>query len=189
MTTSVPHSVFVRKLNASSHTLITSTLPSSSLGILLKALFPFWTYPCQFSMTTLSYLYSTKPQMPTTGAHNYLLHSSRHPPKCKESIPYSQLLHLRHICSSDDDFNKQADCTTGFFSHRQYPTDTIAAAAQQVSIIDRPTALQPAEKKNQDRIPLAISYHPHNLPIKNILLKHTKSLAEIHPQKKSSTSC
>ena len=112
-----------------------------------------------------------------TDAHNYLLHSSSHPPKCKESIPYSQLLRLRRICSSDDDFKKQADHMTSFFSRRQYPADTIDSAAQRVSTIDRPTALQPAEKNNQDRIPLVISYHPHNLPIRIILLKHYQTLS------------
>ena len=88
-----------------------------------------------------------------TDTHNYLLHSSSHPPKGKESIPYSLVLRLRGICSLDDDFHKQADCIPGFFSRRQYPADTIAAAAQRVSTIDRPTALQPTATNNQDRIP------------------------------------
>ena len=39
-----------------------------------------------------------------TDSHSYLLHSSSHPSHVKNSIPYSQFLRLRRLCSDDSDF-------------------------------------------------------------------------------------
>ena len=39
-----------------------------------------------------------------TDSHSYLLYSSSHPSHVKISIPYSQLLRLRRLCSEDCDF-------------------------------------------------------------------------------------
>ena len=41
-----------------------------------------------------------------TDAHNYLLYTSAHPKKCKDSIPYSQFLRIRRICSQIADYDK-----------------------------------------------------------------------------------
>ena len=43
-----------------------------------------------------------------TDTHSYLLYSSSHPPKCKNSIPYSQFLRLRRLCSDEEDYNGQS---------------------------------------------------------------------------------
>ena len=39
-----------------------------------------------------------------TDSHSYLLFSSSHPNQTKQSIPYSQFLRLRRLCSEDKDF-------------------------------------------------------------------------------------
>ena len=44
----------------------------------------------------------TKP----TDSHDYLPYKSAHPQRCKDSIPYSQFLRIRRICSSLDLFDK-----------------------------------------------------------------------------------
>ena len=41
----------------------------------------------------------TKP----TDTNSYLRYDSAHPPKCKQSLPYSQFLRLRRICKNDHD--------------------------------------------------------------------------------------
>ena len=35
-------------------------------------------------------------------SHNYLLFSSRHPPSCKQSIPFSQFLRIKRCCSDNE---------------------------------------------------------------------------------------
>ncbi len=39
-----------------------------------------------------------------TDSHSYLLYSSSHPNHTKRSIPFSQFLRLRRLCSEDEDF-------------------------------------------------------------------------------------
>ena len=43
-----------------------------------------------------------------TDAHNYLKFDSSHPPHCKTSLPYSQLLRIKRICTKSNDFTKHA---------------------------------------------------------------------------------
>ena len=38
-----------------------------------------------------------------TDSHKYLLFSSSHPPSCKQSIPFSQLLRIKRCCFDNDD--------------------------------------------------------------------------------------
>ena len=43
-----------------------------------------------------------------TDSHSYLHYSSCHSPSTKNSIPYSQFLRLRRLCSDSDDLESQA---------------------------------------------------------------------------------
>ena len=40
-----------------------------------------------------------------TNSHNYLRYNSAHPQRCKDSIPYSQFLRVKRICSNLSDFD------------------------------------------------------------------------------------
>ena len=53
-------------------------------------------------------LFSTSVLYKPTSAHSYLDYHSSHPPNTKSSIPYSQFLRLRRLCSDEDDFQHQA---------------------------------------------------------------------------------
>ena len=44
-----------------------------------------------------------------TDSHSYLLYSSSHPSHVKNSIPYSQFLRLRRLCSDDSDFSLKSE--------------------------------------------------------------------------------
>ena len=44
-----------------------------------------------------------------TDSHSYLLYSSSHPSHVKNSIPYSQFLGLRRLCSDDSDFSLKSE--------------------------------------------------------------------------------
>ena len=56
-----------------------------------------------------------------TNSHAYLDYLSSHNPNTKNSIPFSQFLKLRHLCSIDDDFEAKAEEMTDFFLQRHFP--------------------------------------------------------------------
>ena len=64
-----------------------------------------------------------------TDAHNYLLFSSAHPRSCKSSIPYSQFLRVRRICSDIEDYDKNVTMLGTEFLKRGYPPHTVETAA------------------------------------------------------------
>ena len=49
-----------------------------------------------------------------TDTHSYLNYTSSHPIRCKNSIPYSQFLRLRRICSDERDFDIKSKEMTVF---------------------------------------------------------------------------
>ena len=55
-----------------------------------------------------------------TDTLNFLHFSSLHPEYCRRSIPYSQFLRLRRICSSDGDFLLRSKEMVSFFTYRGY---------------------------------------------------------------------
>ncbi len=63
-----------------------------------------------------------------TDSHNFLYFSSAHPKSCKESIPYSQFLRVRRICSKYDDFYKHCITLCAHFIRRRYPGELLEEA-------------------------------------------------------------
>ena len=55
-----------------------------------------------------------------TDKHHYLLKSSCHPSHTKQSIPFSIVLRLRIICSTDELFNILSNALTTHFIKRGY---------------------------------------------------------------------
>ena len=64
---------------------------------------------------------STSVYYKPTHSHSYSLHSSSHPAHVKNSIPYSQFLRLRRLCSDDTDFSEKAEEMCQFFKTRVIP--------------------------------------------------------------------
>ena len=58
---------------------------------------------------------------------SYLFYSSSHPSHVKKSIPFSQFLRLRRLCSDDSDFSEQSEAMCQFFGKRGYPVSVIQA--------------------------------------------------------------
>ena len=111
-----------------------------------------------------------------TDSHSYLLYSSSHPSHVKNSIPFSQFLRLRRLCSDDSDFSEKSEAMCQFFDKRGYPVSVVQAGHHRAQQIDRQSALQTAEKENTDRIPFTLTFHPHNHAVKSIILKNFKLL-------------
>ena len=55
-----------------------------------------------------------------------------------------------------------------FFDKRGYPVEAGHHRAQQ---IDRQSALQTSQKKNNNRIQFTLTFHPYNHAVKSIILK------------------
>ena len=111
-----------------------------------------------------------------TDSHSYLLYSSSHPSPVKNSIPYSQLLRRRRLCSEDSDFSLKSEEMCHFFDKRSYPASVVQAGHHRAQQIDRQSALQTSQKENNNRIPFTLTFHPHNHAVKSIILKNFKLL-------------
>ena len=83
-----------------------------------------------------------------TDTHNVLHFSSLHPQYCKRSIPFSQFLRLRRICSSDGDFHLRSEEMVFFFTDRGYPLSSLENDLQRVATISRHDELRPSEQSD-----------------------------------------
>jgi hypothetical protein len=101
-----------------------------------------------------------------TDAHNYLLFSSAHPRSCKQSIPYSQFLRVRRICTDISDFDKHVITLGQHFLRRGYPLEIIEQAAIKARGLDRPSLLAPKTAniitEADDKIVLVTTYNPYD---------------------------
>ncbi len=63
-----------------------------------------------------------------TDSYSYLLYSSSHPNHTKRSIPFSQFLRLRRLCSEDEDFHTKSLEMRDFFVQHGYSTSLLDTA-------------------------------------------------------------
>jgi hypothetical protein len=181
-----------------------ATCPESDLSKFINfvsTFHPALKYTFEISRTSLPFLdlficiqadsdrLSTSVFYKDTDSHSYLLYSSSHPKSCRDSIPYSQFLRLRRLCSEQHDFETKIQEMASFFKNRQYPTPTVESALTRTGNLNREATLMPkTTSDSEDRPVLAIKYHPHNLQVKNVLLRNfhiiqdDPDLAEIFPK-------
>ena len=112
-----------------------------------------------------------------TDSHSYLYYSSSHTPSTRNSIPYSQFLRLRRLCSDDDDFTRQCLRMAAFFVDRAYPQSVIDDALVRVKRTSRTEALTKSVPKDLDRPVVCLAFHPHTTPIPRILCSNWHILA------------
>ena len=115
-----------------------------------------------------------------TDSNSYLNFSSSHPYSCKSSIPYSQFLRLRKICSDDADFDIEAAKMETFFAARGYPTDLIRRGRERASTKSRAEILKSDAANNiaKDRVPFVTTFHPSNLVVEKIISRNFQILRE-----------
>ena len=65
----------------------------------------------------------------SSDSHYYLLYSSAHPRKCKESIPYNQYLWIRRFCSTRLDYDRHLKTMTLHFLDSGYLIDLLQESA------------------------------------------------------------
>ena len=107
-----------------------------------------------------------------TDTHSFLHYDSSHPRHCKESLPYSQLLRLRRICSDQADFLDKAQKMASFFERQGYSAQTLKHALEKMKHLSQSDALSKSNSTDEkmSRIPLVLTYHPLNTRVQRILL-------------------
>ena len=120
---------------------------------------------------------STSVHYKPTDSHSYLLHS--HPAHVKNSIPYSQFRRLRRLCSDDTDFSEKAEEMYQFFKTRGYPDPVIHNSKHSAQSVHPQSAPLSSHNKLEGRIPLTLTFHPHNISVKNIILKNCELLPSL----------
>ena len=115
-----------------------------------------------------------------TDSHSYLNFSSSHRYSCKSSIPYSQFLRLRKICSDDADFDIEAAKMEIFLAARGYLNDLIRRGREQASTKSRAEILKSVAANNiaKDRVPFLTTFLPSNLVVKKIISRNFRILCE-----------
>ena len=134
------------------HVPITYIPLSSSLMKYLTLPFP--------SSTLLEGELSTDLYSKPTDTNQYLLPSSCHPPRVTKSIPYSQALRIRRICSTDKSLKKRLSQLRNHLKRRGYKQSIIKKSFNKAHNISRSSLLQYKEKQICKRTPCVLSYHP-----------------------------
>ena len=106
----------------------------------------------------------TKP----TDSQMYLHYTSYHPKHQKQSIPYSQAVRLRRICSNDTTYKTCAIQLLNNLRARGYPLQLVLNAISKASKLNRSEVLHKERTANKQQIiPLIITFtlltQRHNL--------------------------
>ena len=106
-----------------------------------------------------------------TDSHNYLLFESSHPSHLKTSLPYSQLLRVRRICSKLSDFDRNAIMIGKHFLRRHYPANIVEEAIIKARRASREELLSPTTKTpNLNKNLFLIShYNPTCSPFRDLI--------------------
>ena len=120
------------------------------------------------SNNTLQTILYKKP----TECQNYLHAKSAHPFSLKNSIPYSQALIIKYICSSFEEYRKHSQDLIKRFVEKDYNESTARKQIERVDHIDRSLLLKHCKPKRKDSIPFLLTYNPVLPNIKEIINKH-----------------
>lgn len=105
---------------------------------------------------------------------NSILHGqSYHPLPLKKSLPISQFNRIRRICTTDQDYEEQAEDMERRFLERQYKEQWISKARQNFNTISQRTCLDTIKnKKTETKINCIIEYSPLSQEFKKIVNKY-----------------
>ena len=129
----------------------------------------------------------TKPHTKPTDNKQYILPSSCHPKHIIRSIPYSQALRIKRICTDHQTLIEELENLRGYFLNRKYSPHIVNDAINKV--LRSPTQAHktapPTKTKQEQPIPsvLVVTFHPNNPPfqatINDIWLKYEKLINQL----------
>jgi len=119
-------------------------LSSSLMKFLTNTTISFLDTSSSLSEGVLSTDLYSKP----TDTNQYLLPSSCHPPHVTKSIPYSQALRIRRICSTDKSLKIRLGQLKNNLKRRGYKQSIIKKSFNKAQNISRSSLLQYKDKQN-----------------------------------------
>ena len=137
-------------------------------------------FDVNFSKTTVNFLDTTVTINPNhsiktslyqkpTDRHNFLHHKSYHPSSTKKSLPYSQALRIRRICSSIEEEKAALNKLKDQFKARGYKESLVQEAIQRAETRNRDELLQSRPKKEKIApLTLVTTFNKTQLNLKNI---------------------
>ena len=108
----------------------------------------------------------------TTYCQNYLHAKLAHPVSLKKSIPYSQALRIKHICSTCKEYRKHSQDLTKRFLEKGYNESTVRKQIERVDQLHRSLLLKNCKSKRKDSVPFSVTYNSVLPNIKEIINKH-----------------
>ena len=97
---------------------------------------------------------------------------SNHPKSLKDSIPYSQALRIKTICSTTSEFNKNCEIITKKIKERGYPENLVNEQVDKMKNLKKKQLLLTNKRKMQNRIPVSITYNRYLPNISKIITKN-----------------
>ena len=95
----------------------------------------------------------------------YLHRKLEHPESLKRSIPFSQAVRFRRICSTNIEFQDSCDKLRNKLIEIGYKQQEINEGIERTKTLDRKKLLEKKAKKQSDRIPLILT---HNRTLPNV---------------------
>ena len=115
-----------------------------------------------------------------TDQQAYFHAPSDHPKSLKKSIPYSQVLRIKIICSTLTEYKKHCAILKQNFIERGYQENILNDEIDKVDNIDRKDLLSKKEKNIKDRIPCLITYN-RKLPMMCKIINKHFNVLQINP--------
>ena len=92
-----------------------------------------------------------------TDCQNYLHAKSAHLFSLKESIPYSQALRIKRICSTFEEYRKHSQNLIKRFVEQSYNESSVRKRIERVDHLDRSLLSKNGKPKRKDSIPFSVT--------------------------------
>lgn len=114
-----------------------------------------------------------------TDRQRYLHFKSSHVKHCKTSIPYSQAIRFKRICSDNRDFTRNCDQLRKALTEQQYPSQIIDDALQRAKCLDRKELISKDKRLAPPSRTNLVLTHSASIPnVSHILRKHYNILTQ-----------